>query len=82
MIQNVFRRGFLLREMNHTNIALIPKVENPNLVTHYRPISLCNVSYKILSKILSNRLKIVLPRLISPLQVALWQVEQFKRTLL
>lgn len=70
MIQNVFRTGFLLNELNHTNIAFIPKVENPNLVSHYRPISLCNVSYKILAKILSNRLKAVLDRLISPLQAA------------
>lgn len=70
MNQNVFRSGFLLSKLNHTNIALIPKLENPTWVSNYWPISLCNVSYKILSKIFSNCLRIVLPRLISPMQVA------------
>lgn len=70
MVQNVFRTGFLLKEINHTNISLISKVDNPNLVNHYRPIALCNVSYKIVSKILAEHLKSVLPRLISPMQAA------------
>lgn len=60
----MFRTDYVLQELNHTNIALILKVKNPN------SISLCNVSYKILSKILSHRLKVHLPSLISPLQSA------------
>ena len=69
-VQSFFRGGFLLKEFNHTNIALIPKKDNPNLVHHFRPISLTNFNYKNISKILSNRFKPVLHKIISPTQSA------------
>jgi hypothetical protein len=56
--------------LNRTNIALIPKVKNPTRVTEFRHISLCNVMYKVISKVLANRLKKILPLIISPVQSA------------
>jgi len=57
-------------DVNSTFIALIPKVQNPVNVTDFRPISLCNVLYKLISKVLANRLKNILPDIISCYQSA------------
>jgi len=52
-------------EWNQTVMSLIPKVKTPESVSELRPISLCNVLYKIVAKILANRLKEILPNIIS-----------------
>ena len=62
--------GNFNKELNLTYIALIPKNSNPMCVTEYRPISLCKVFYKLISKTLTNRLKMVLNEIISPNQSA------------
>lgn len=51
-VQIFFVHGQMLKELNNTFIVLIPKNENPTTVNHYRPISLCNTIYKIISKLL------------------------------
>ena len=56
--------------MNHTFITLILKVKSPKYVHQFHPINLCNVLYKIFSKVLANRLKKFLPSLISEHQSA------------
>ncbi|GJQ92636.1 hypothetical protein Tco_0003775 [Tanacetum coccineum] len=65
-----FTNGRLLKELNHTIIALIPKVNAPARVNDYRPISCCNMLFKCISKIIANRLKDSLKRLVSPNQSA------------
>ena len=69
-IQAFFHSRSLFKPLNHTFITLIPKIPFPDEVTHFRPISLCNVIYKTISKILVNRLKPFMDSLISPFQNA------------
>ncbi|GJU82334.1 hypothetical protein Tco_1284699 [Tanacetum coccineum] len=69
-IQEFFMNGCLLKELNHTIIALIPKVQSPSRINDYRPISCCNVLFKCITKIIANRIKESLKILVSPNQSA------------
>ena len=53
---------------NSTFLALIPKEVNLATFNRFRPISLCNASYKILLKLLANKIKPMLDKIISPSQ--------------
>ena len=70
MVLNVLNNNLPILEINKTNISLIPKKNNPSRMSEFPPISLCNVIYKLISKILANRLKPFLPSIISENQSA------------
>ena len=69
-VQSVFRFGFLPKGVNSTILALVPKKLDSMEMKDYRPIACCNVLYKVVSKILANRLKVLLPRIIAETQSA------------
>lgn len=69
-IKGFFNNGVVPPLLNKTNICLLPKIDKPIHMSDYRPISLCNVAYKIISKILIGRLKPILPSIISDQQTA------------
>ncbi|CAN1860134.1 Transposon TX1 uncharacterized 149 kDa protein [Linum perenne] len=58
------RNPSLIRSVNETLIVLIPKCKQPETPTQFRPISLCNVAYKTITKCLANRLKDLMPDLV------------------
>uniref|UniRef100_A0A803QDU6 Reverse transcriptase domain-containing protein n=1 Tax=Cannabis sativa TaxID=3483 RepID=A0A803QDU6_CANSA len=65
MVQHFFVNANFVMEMNHTLICLIPKCESPTNFDQFRPISLYNFGYKILARLLTNRLKPILDKLIT-----------------
>ena len=69
-VLSVLNSCHFLHKMNHTHIMLIPKKNNPKYLSEFRPISLSNVISRIYSKVLANRLKIILPNVISDAQSA------------
>lgn len=69
-VQSFFHYGFLPRGVNSTILALIPKKTPAQTMKDFRPIACCNLVYKVLSKLLSNRLKKILPEAIEPNQCA------------
>ena len=65
MVLNVLNHNLPMIALNKTNIVLIPKTAHPSKMTEFRPINLCNVAYKLISKTLANRLKAILPNVIT-----------------
>ncbi|GKV25513.1 hypothetical protein SLEP1_g34945 [Rubroshorea leprosula] len=69
-IQQIFMSGTVPPKWNECLITLIPKVGSPVNINQFRPIGLCNVNYKIVSKIIVHRLKPLLDSIISPCQAS------------
>lgn len=69
-ILGVLNDGKSLKGWNDTIITLISKVKKASYITQFRPISLCNVKYKIVARTITNRLKGVMNYIVDPNQSA------------
>ncbi|GFY92846.1 hypothetical protein Acr_08g0012420 [Actinidia rufa] len=72
-ILEFFSSGKILKQINHSALALIPKSKNADRVEDFRPIACCNVIYKVISKIMVSRLAPALLSIIDPAQAAFIQ---------
>ena len=68
VIQEIFEQLTIPPSWGDTNLFLIPKVAHPELINQFRPISLCNTLYKLLSRIIVQRLKPFMTEVINPCQ--------------
>ena len=67
---NSFEAKTVPKYLNETLISLIPKTQSPESLNNYKPISLCNTIYKVITKIIVGRIRPLLDKLISPVQAA------------
>ena len=74
MVLDCLSNGKNFAEINQMYIVLIPKVKKAQTVKDYPPINLCNVIYKLIAKILANRIKLVLSDIVDKAQCALWEI--------
>lgn len=65
LVVGIFLDPSKIGEINQTFISLIPKCDDPSIIVQFRPIAICNVSYKVVTKIISQRLKSILPYVVS-----------------
>lgn len=57
VVLRALNSGIVPESINTTFISLIPKIKSPKKVLDFRPVSLCNVVYKLIAKLVANRLK-------------------------
>uniref|UniRef100_A0A803PDR5 Reverse transcriptase n=1 Tax=Cannabis sativa TaxID=3483 RepID=A0A803PDR5_CANSA len=67
-VTSFFDSGKILKEINTTVLTMVPKMKCPNTVKDFKPIACCNAIYKIATKLLSSRIKCILPELVSSSQ--------------
>lgn len=69
-IKDFFKHGSMLRQLKNTFIVLVPKTDNASSPYKFRPIALTNELYKIITRILVNRLKPIIAKVVGPMQSA------------
>ena len=69
-VTEFFQNGILPNAVNETQVVLVPKIQRPESVSHYRPISCCNFIYKVITRILVLRLRTFMNSLIGQNQNA------------
>lgn len=77
-VLDFFINSWMMPNFNANTLILIPKIPNADEVTHYRPIALANFKYKIISKILADRVAAIMPTIISPEQKGFIQGRQMR----
>lgn len=70
MVSKVWKEPWRIKQLNDTFLCLIPKVDGVTHMKQFRPIGLCNVSYKIITKPLARWIREFLPKLVGPAQCA------------
>ena len=70
VVISIFNSGVIPEYLNETLITLILKCQYPESLNNYKSISLCNTVYKVVSKIIVGRIRPLISKLISPIQVA------------
>jgi hypothetical protein len=73
MIEESRKKGSISGNLNATFLALIPKENKPTCFGDYRPISLCNLCYKLISKVIADRIKPFLSSFLSEEQLGFLQ---------
>ena len=68
-IQEIFETAIIPEDSGAINLVLIPKINHPDMITQFRLISLCNTLYKLVSRIILQRLKPYIVDIINPCQV-------------
>lgn len=63
LVRDYFNSSIDLSSINETDLVLVPKINDPEVVSHYRPICLCNICCKVILKMTTNRMKIILPKI-------------------
>ena len=70
LVSSIFEQPDLVKDINQTFVSLIPRVDSPESLRQFRPINLCNVAYKMVTKIIASRFRLLMPQLIAPTQCA------------
>jgi hypothetical protein len=76
MVEEYRLKGFIPGALNLTFITFIPKVNKPQNFREFKPISLCNLSYKIIFKIIVDQIKPILSRSLSKEKLGFLQGRQ------